>query len=141
MNTDELDNPHETFNRRFDAMFAEDCRDSDGRLHYVRQGKLGMGLVVLYLSKINWTTGFPLDIVELKLQRVITELKGLQRTDSPPSRPVRPLNLTAKLKDTANASIPELSFQRKAVQDYRSRPTEVSQPAESTTNDAPSLTL
>ena len=78
MNTDELETPHETFNRRFDAIFAEDCRDSDGRLHYVRRGKLGMGLVVLYLSKINWTTGFPLDIVELKLQRLITELKGLQ---------------------------------------------------------------
>ena len=78
MNSDELDTPHETFNRRFDAMFAEDCRDSDGHLHYVRQGKFGMGLVVSYLSKINWTTGFPLDLVELKLQRLITELKTLQ---------------------------------------------------------------
>jgi hypothetical protein len=78
MNTNELDTPHETFNRRFDAMFAEDCRNSDGHLHYVRQGKLGMGLVVSYLSKINWTTGFPLDLVELKLQRLVTELKSLQ---------------------------------------------------------------
>ena len=59
-------------------MFAEDCRDSNGRLHYVRQGKLGMSLVVSYLSKINWTTGFPLDLVELKLQCLITELKILQ---------------------------------------------------------------
>ena len=78
MNTDELDNPHETFNRRFDAMFGDDCRDSVGRLHYVRQGKLGMGLVVSYLSRINWSTGFPLDLVELKLQRLITEMKSLQ---------------------------------------------------------------
>ena len=78
MNSDELETPHETFNRRFDAMFAEDCCDSVGHLHYVRQGKLGMGLVVSYLSKINWTTGFPLDLVELKLQRLITELKNLQ---------------------------------------------------------------
>jgi hypothetical protein len=78
MNTDELETPHETFNRRFDAMFAEDCRDSDGHLHYVRQGKLGMGLVVSYLSKINWTTGFPLDLVELKLRRLVTGLKTLQ---------------------------------------------------------------
>jgi hypothetical protein len=78
MNSEERDTPHETFNRRFDAMFAEDCRNSDGRLHYVRQGKLGMGLVVSYLSKINWTTGFPLDLVELKLQRLIAELKILQ---------------------------------------------------------------
>jgi hypothetical protein len=78
MNTEERDTPHETFNRRFDAMFSEDCRDSDGHLHYVRQGKLGMGLVVSYLSKINWATGFPLDLVELKLQRLVTELKSLQ---------------------------------------------------------------
>jgi hypothetical protein len=77
MNTEECDTPHETFNRRFDAMFAEDCRDSDGRLHHVRQGKLGMGLVVPYLSKINWAS-FPLDLVELKLRRLITELKHLQ---------------------------------------------------------------
>ena len=31
------------------------------------------------------------------------------------------LNLTAKLKDAANASAPELSFQRKAVQDFHAR--------------------
>jgi len=55
MNTEESENPHETFNRRFDAMFGEDCRDSNGRLHYLRQGKLGIGLVVSYLSKIDWT--------------------------------------------------------------------------------------
>ena len=59
-------------------MFAEDCCDSDGDLHYVRQGKLGMGLVASYLSKINWATGFPLDLVELKLQCLVTELKSLQ---------------------------------------------------------------
>ena len=154
MNTDELDNPHETFNRRFDAMFAEDCRDVDGYLHHVRQGKLGMGLVVSYLSKINWTTGFPLDLVELKLQRLVIELKRLQyvshffiictfliseiirRIDAP--RPVRHPNLTAKLKDTANTSVPELSFQRKAVQDYHSRPTEDSSSHPTTSNDPPS---
>jgi hypothetical protein len=77
MNTEERDTPHETFNRRFDALFAEDCRDSDGHLHHVRQGKLGMGLVNSYLSRINWT-GFPLDLVELKLQRLATELKHHQ---------------------------------------------------------------
>jgi hypothetical protein len=78
MNTEERDTPHETFNRRFDALFAEDCRDSNGRLHHVRQGKLGMGLIVSYLSKINWALGFPLDLVELKLQRLVAELKHFQ---------------------------------------------------------------
>ena len=55
MNTEEGNNPHETFNRRFDALFGEDCRDSGGHLHHIHQGKLGMGLITSYLSKINWT--------------------------------------------------------------------------------------
>jgi hypothetical protein len=36
------------------------------------------------------------------------------------SRPVRAINPAAKLKDAANASVPELAFQRQAVQEYRS---------------------
>src|SRR5712692_7492592 len=75
MNTEEGETPHEIFNRHFDALFGEDCCDSRGRLHHLRQGKHGMGLVVSYLSKINWTAGFPLDLVELKLQCLISELK------------------------------------------------------------------
>ena len=78
MNTEEHDNPHEMFNWRFDAMFAEDYHDSNGCLHHPHQGKLGINLVVSYLSKINWTSGFPLDLMEIKLQCLITELKFLQ---------------------------------------------------------------
>lgn len=62
-----------------------------------------------------------------------------RRADVP--RPARSLNLTAKLKDTANISEPQLSFQRKAVQDFHSRqaqPAQVSQPAE---NNRPSALL
>jgi hypothetical protein len=78
MNSEEHDTPHETFNQQFDTPFAEDCCDSNGHLHLAHQGKLGMGLVVLYLSKINWKIAFPLDLVELKLQCLVTELKVLQ---------------------------------------------------------------
>ena len=78
MNTEEADSPHETFNRRFDALFGEDCRDEDGHLRHVHQGKLGMGLINSYLSKINWTKGFPFDLVEIKLQCLVTELKHHQ---------------------------------------------------------------
>jgi hypothetical protein len=78
MNTEERETAHETFNRRFDAMFGEDCRDDTGRLQYVRKGKFGLGHVCSYLSKIDWADNFPLDIVEIKLQRLITELKHLQ---------------------------------------------------------------
>ena len=77
MNTDQCDTVHETFNQRFDAMFREDCRDSAGHLQYIHKGKLGMGLVCSYLSKCDWADGFPLDIVEIKLQRLCVELKYL----------------------------------------------------------------
>ena len=78
MNTMKGDNPHKTFNHQFDALFGEDCCDSGGHLHHVHQGKLGMSLIVSYLSKINWTNGFPLDLVEIKLLRLVDELKYLQ---------------------------------------------------------------
>jgi hypothetical protein len=78
MNAGERDTAHETFNRRFDAMFGEDCRDSSGRLLHIRRGKLGMGLVTSYLSEIDWAQDFPLDIVELKLQHLLEELRHLQ---------------------------------------------------------------
>jgi hypothetical protein len=78
MNSGECDTPHETFNQCFDALFAEDCCDSEGCLLHVCKGKLGMGLVVLYILKINWALDFPLDLVELKLQCLITQLKHLQ---------------------------------------------------------------
>ena len=77
MNAGERDTTHETFNCRFDAMFGEDCQDSSGRFLYIHRGKLGMGLVISYLSKIDWAHGFPLDIVEIKLQRLLTEFKHL----------------------------------------------------------------
>ena len=77
MHSNKRDTVFETFNCRFDILFAEDCRNSDGRLHHVCQGKHGMGLIVSYLSKIDWT-GSPLDLVEIKLQWLLTELKCMQ---------------------------------------------------------------
>ena len=82
MNSDNGETPHETFNKRFDAMFGEDCHDLHGRLHHVRRGKIGMGLVCSYLTKIDWTD-FPLDLVEIKLQRLLVELKQLQCVSNP----------------------------------------------------------
>ncbi|KAI9448642.1 hypothetical protein F5148DRAFT_1153436 [Russula earlei] len=119
INTMEGDIPPETFNHRFDALFGEDCWDPGGHLHYIRQGKLGMGLVISYLLKIHWTHDFPLDLVELKLQHLIDELRHLQQAVVP--CPAQTVNPAAKLKDTANTEAPQLSFQRKAVQDFHSR--------------------
>ena len=78
MHTEECETAHETFNRRFDAMFGEDCRDTTGRLQHIRKGKLGLGSVSAYLSKVDWADNFPLDIVEIKLQRLIVELQHHQ---------------------------------------------------------------
>jgi hypothetical protein len=78
LNTAERETPWETFNHRFDAVFGEDCRDVNGRLHLLRQGKYGMGAVCMYLSRISWTSsGFPLDLAEIKLRRLVTELRLL----------------------------------------------------------------
>ncbi|EPS96491.1 hypothetical protein FOMPIDRAFT_1100993, partial [Fomitopsis schrenkii] len=41
-----------TFNRRFDILFAEDCRDENGRLHHIRRGRFGMNTVINYLNRI-----------------------------------------------------------------------------------------
>ena len=78
MHSPEGEAPFETFNKRFDALFGEDCRDSDGRLHFIRQGKNGMGLVCAYLNTLDWTADVPLDLVEIKLQRLSTELIHLR---------------------------------------------------------------
>src|ERR1700678_3137834 len=67
MNTEERETAHETFNWRFDAMFGEDSRHAFGCLQYVCKGRLGLGRVCSYLSKIDWADNFPLDIVEIKL--------------------------------------------------------------------------
>jgi hypothetical protein len=37
-----------------------------------------MGVIVSYLLKVNWAVDFPLDLVEIKLQCLIMELKLLQ---------------------------------------------------------------
>ena len=78
MNSAEGENAHETFNRRFDAMFGEDCHNSTGHLQHIHRGRLGMGLVCSYLGKLDWAADFPLDLVKIKLQRLVTELNVLQ---------------------------------------------------------------
>ena len=77
MNSDDGKTPHKTFNKRFNAMFGEDCRDLHGCLHHVCHGKLEMGLVCSYLTNLDWTD-LSLDLAEIKLQRLLVELKQLQ---------------------------------------------------------------
>ena len=66
-----------TFNRIFDILYKEDsdCRGEDGRLRYILCGKYGMDKICAYLNGVDWSEpSIPLDLVKLKLDRVINEL-------------------------------------------------------------------
>lgn len=74
-------NPEEEwpiFNRRMDAIFGHELRDSSGRLLHVRRGKLGMDLVLEYFDdavskgSLNW------DLASIKLDRLVEEFKILR---------------------------------------------------------------
>ncbi|KAH9011716.1 hypothetical protein EDB83DRAFT_2233997 [Lactarius deliciosus] len=41
--------PWETFNKRMDATFGEDCRDAEGRLENMSRGRFGLDIVTKYL--------------------------------------------------------------------------------------------
>lgn len=65
----------QTFNRRFDLLFAEDCRDVNGRLDKIRRGPLGMNNVCKYLKSIDLKTpGLFHDLMVKKLERVVQEV-------------------------------------------------------------------
>jgi len=54
------------------------------------------------------------------------------------TRPAQALNLTAKLKDTANTEAPQLSFQRKAMQYFYARQPDPPPSSIGATNSNPS---
>jgi hypothetical protein len=73
MSGSEGESAWQTFNKRFDALFAEDCRDQHGRLHHIRRGKLGMDKVCQYLAQLD-LMAMPQDLVSLKLNRLNNEI-------------------------------------------------------------------
>jgi hypothetical protein len=42
-----------TFNRRFDVVFGNDCKDTAGKLKYLEHGSHGIDLVCTYLENLN----------------------------------------------------------------------------------------
>lgn len=69
-----------TFNRIFDILYKEDneCRDENGRLRYILRGKYGMDKICAYLNGVQWSEpNIPLDLVKIKLDRLIEELLHL----------------------------------------------------------------
>lgn len=90
-----------TFNRIFDILFKEDndCR-VDGRLCYLLRGKYGMGKLCVYLNDIDWTEpNLPLDLVKLKLNRVIEELVFLMCVVKNPRVIIMSYRLTYTLQE------------------------------------------
>jgi len=79
MNSPQGESPWHTFNTRFDALFAEDCRNDQGRLHHIRQGAHGMDLVCIYLGKLDAAAlAMPLDLMAIKLERLNNEIIHLR---------------------------------------------------------------
>jgi hypothetical protein len=72
------DAPAPTFTRRMDVLFGRDCRDTNGRLHHIRRGPLGMALFVNYLRGIDWSTAaIPFVTASLKLLEIMKEMETL----------------------------------------------------------------
>ena len=71
--------PWETFNKRMDATFGEDCRNAEGRLENVCWGWFGMDIVAKYLHIAIDQPGVKVFHIPmmLKLERIRDELKIL----------------------------------------------------------------
>ena len=67
-----------TFNRRFDVVFGEDCRNAEGRLGHIRCGQYGMDAVCTYLAAVcSSQSSLPYDLMSEKLRRLVKELQHL----------------------------------------------------------------
>ncbi|KAF8314903.1 hypothetical protein F5887DRAFT_1190637 [Amanita rubescens] len=87
-----------TFNRRFDILFGEDCRNNDGRLLNIERGKYGMDAVCAYLKSIEWPADTPVEPVQLKLKRVLDEIAYLVVNAKDDGEDLQPGTVTDKLR-------------------------------------------
>ena len=156
MHSPECDTPFKTFNKHFDALFAEDCRNPEGCLDEIRQGKSGMGLVSSYLKRTDWSA-FPLNLVKIKLEHFSAELKylvdsviflsplfnltGSSESNVSEPKTVRQSNPASRLRDADNVQQAGLSFQRKAVATFQIRGEPNLQPHEASADSAHSSPL
>ncbi|KAH9020807.1 hypothetical protein EDB85DRAFT_1896002 [Lactarius pseudohatsudake] len=76
------DTAWETFNKRMDAIFGEDCRDAEGCLENVCRGRFGMDIVTKYLPIAIDQSGIRAFHVPMmiKLEHLRTELETLAGT-------------------------------------------------------------
>lgn len=69
-------NAWQTFNKRFDALFWENCHNASGQLCHIHRSEYGMDRVNAYLSSINFAS-MSLDLVAIKLDQLKAELEYL----------------------------------------------------------------
>jgi hypothetical protein len=73
------DDPWQSFNRKFDLLYGEDCRDAKGYLRNIRSGKYGLDSVCAYLKGINTNDPqFLAELAVIKLERLRNELVKLK---------------------------------------------------------------
>ena len=71
---DSEDDPYLPFNRKFDAVFAQDTRNAEtGRLEHIRRGPNGMDLIIKFLNSLDLVS-LPLDRMNQKLENLLKEL-------------------------------------------------------------------
>lgn len=71
---DDEDGQWRVFNRRMDALFGNDVRDSNGRLH-IHRGPHGMDLVMDYFQRCVDNNSLQWEAAEPKFARLVIELK------------------------------------------------------------------
>ncbi|KAJ7785405.1 hypothetical protein B0H14DRAFT_2630618 [Mycena olivaceomarginata] len=82
-------------------LFGVDTRE-DGRLKHIRRGEHGMSFVASHLAGLDWKSGkYPLDLVGIKLQRVVNEMEYLcaAGTEIEAAQPSKPKQLMKKRLD------------------------------------------
>lgn len=72
------DDPEERWrvlNRRMDALFGEDLRNTEGRLPNIMRGPFGLDMVVDYLEEVILLGSLPWEALQPKMGRLLLELK------------------------------------------------------------------
>ena len=71
---DSEDDPYLPFNRKFDAVFAQDTRNTETRrLEHIWHSPKGMDLVVKFLTSLDLVS-LPLDRMNQKMENLLKEL-------------------------------------------------------------------
>lgn len=71
----------EKFNSAFDALYGEDCRDpKTNRLPNISRGRFGMDLVCSYIRNFAAVEGMYLNLMVIKVDRLINEVAYLKYT-------------------------------------------------------------